>query len=213
RAARGETRYVICNGDESEPGTFKDREILLHAPHLVVEGMILAGLTLGASRGFVYIRHEYHEQIDRVDEAIRKARQLLPEVFERFNLETFTSPGAYICGEESALIEAIEGKRAQPRNQPPSIRTNGLFDQPTLVTNVEPCAWVPAILLGRSGWAGTKPLRFFSISGDVARPGAFEVEFASTTLGDLIDRAGGMRTGRTLKAIAMSGPSAGFTPA
>src|SRR5262249_14254235 len=174
--------------------------------------MLLAGLALGASKGFVYIRHEYHEQIRKVGEAIARARRLLPDAFDRFSLETFTSPGAYICGEESALIEAIEGKSAQPRNQPPSSRTNGLDDQPTLVNNVETFAWVPGILLGRTGWAGAKPRRFFSVSGDVDRPGVFEAEFASTTLGDLIDRAGGMRPRRAVKAGAPVRPAAAFTP-
>jgi NADH:ubiquinone oxidoreductase subunit F (NADH-binding) len=212
RDARGDTRYIICNADESEPGTFKDRELQLHTPHLIVEGMLLAGLTVGASRGYIYTRHEYHEQIAACDKAIQEARDIVPEALERCDMEVFTSPGLYICGEESALIEVIEGKRAQPRNQPPTIRENGLFDQPTLVNNVETFAWVPSILLSQpADWYKNEPLRFFSISGDVAKPGVFEVPFRCT-LGELIQMAGGMRDGLEFRAIAPSGPSGGFLP-
>jgi NADH:ubiquinone oxidoreductase subunit F (NADH-binding)/NADH:ubiquinone oxidoreductase subunit E len=210
----GDEKYVVCNGDESEPGTFKDREIFLHAPHTVVEGMLLAGLLTGARRGFVYIRHEYHEQVETVERAIREAERAVPEAAAACRLEVFVSPGLYICGEESALIEVIEGHRAQPRNKPPNLAANGLFGKPTLVNNVETFAWVPAIVLRPTGgaWAGGNAWRFFSVSGDVARPGAFEVP-VTTTLGELIGRlAGGMRDGLTLKAVAPSGPSGGFLP-
>jgi NADH:ubiquinone oxidoreductase subunit F (NADH-binding)/NADH:ubiquinone oxidoreductase subunit E len=217
RDARGEKRYVICNADESEPGTFKDRELLLHAPHLIVEGMLLAGLVLGAkerpTRGYIYIRHEYTEQIGACKVAIERARRIVPEALELCPLEVFVSPGLYICGEESALIEAIEGKRAQPRNQPPDIRNNGLFDQPTLVNNVETFAWVPSILLREPhDWYKKEPLRFFSISGDVNNPGVFEVPFR-TTMGQIIEMAGGMRDGLEFYAVAPSGPSGGHLPA
>src|SRR5437588_11692480 len=125
-------------------------------------------------------------------------------------MEVFTSPGLYICGEESALIEVIEGKRAQPRNQPPDIRNNGLFDQPTLVNNVETFAWVPALLLREPhGWFRDTPRRFFSVSGDVRRPGVFEVPWRCT-LGRLVELAGGMRAGLGFGAVAPSGPAGGF---
>jgi NADH:ubiquinone oxidoreductase subunit F (NADH-binding)/NADH:ubiquinone oxidoreductase subunit E len=213
RLARGKTRYIICNADESEPGTFKDRELLLRTPHLVVEGMLLAGLTVGASRGYIYTRHEYPEQIAACRQAIEEARQIVPEAVRRCPLEVFTSPGLYICGEESALIEVIEGKRAQPRNQPPTIRENGLFDEPTVVNNVETYAWVPAILLRQpADWYQNEPLRFFSISGDVQQSGVFEVPFRCT-LGELIEMAGGMDKGLVFHAAATSGPSGGFLPA
>jgi NADH:ubiquinone oxidoreductase subunit F (NADH-binding)/NADH:ubiquinone oxidoreductase subunit E len=212
RLARGKKRYIICNADESEPGTFKDRELLLHTPHLVVEGMLLCGLTVGAARGYIYCRHEYHEQIEACKQEIERARRIVPEALKKCDLEVFTSPGLYICGEESALIEVIEGKRAQPRNQPPTIRENGLFNEPTVVNNVETYAWVPSILLREPGdWYKNEPLRFFSISGDVKQPGVFEVPF-SCTLGQLIDRAGGMRDGLEFQAVAPSGPSGGFLP-
>jgi NADH:ubiquinone oxidoreductase subunit F (NADH-binding) len=207
-------KYVVCNGDESEPGTFKDREIFLHTPQLVVEGMLLAGLLTGASRGYVYIRHEYEEQAEAVERAIHEAEKAVPEAAAACRLEVFVSPGLYICGEESALLEAIEGHRAQPRNKPPNIAVNGLFGKPTLVNNVETFAWVPAILVRPTGgaWAGGNAWRFFSVSGDVARPGVFEVP-VSTTFGELVERlAGGMRDGLTFKAVAPSGPSGGFLP-
>ncbi len=223
--ATGDVKYVVCNADESEPGTFKDRELLLRAPHLVLEGVILAGLFLNAQRGYIYIRHEYPEQIQAVREAIRQAEaqrvcgdDILGSGVD-FPVEVFVSPGGYICGEQTALIEAIEDKRAEPRNRPPELQTNGLWDKPTLLNNVETLAWVPAIVLkedgkwfadeGRNKYLGR---RFFSISGDVAKPGVYEVPIG-ITVGELIhDFAGGMREEQTLKAIALSGPSGGFWP-
>jgi formate dehydrogenase beta subunit len=225
RQAKGDQKYIICNGDESEPGTFKDRELLLRAPHLILEGMILAGLLTGATRGYVYIRHEYPEQIAAMEAAIQKAtwlkvcgRQIL-NTGREFSVEVFVSPGGYICGEQSALVEAIEDHRAQPRNKPPQLETNGLYDKPTLVSNVETFAWVPAILLKGGPWYrdlgrnGCKGARFFSISGDVNRPGAYEVP-NGMSLGELVlDYAGGVSGGQKLKAVALSGPSGGFLPA
>jgi len=235
--------YVICNADESEPSTFKDREILLRAPHLVIEGMVLGALVLGARVGYVYIRHEYFDQIHAVEAEIQRARALGalgPDVlgtYQAFELEVFESPGGYICGEQSALIEAIEEHRAEPRNRPPVIEANGLYNQPTLLNNVETFSWVPAIVLNGGAWyrdhgvadtpwyvARRKPndkperwprgkgLRFFSICGDVARPGVYEVP-VGLTLGELVAMAGGMRDGLPLVAFAPSGPSGGFLPA
>jgi len=225
RQANGDQKYIICNGDESEPGTFKDRELLLRTPHLVLEGMILAGLLTGATRGYVYIRHEYPEQIAAMERAIQQAEQMkvcgrqILNSGREFFVEVFVSPGGYICGEQSALLEAIEDRRAQPRNKPPQLETNGLFDKPTLVSNVETFAWVPAIVLKGAAWYrdlgrhGCKGARFFSISGDVNRPGAYEVP-GGTTLGELIsDYAGGVSGNQKLKAVALSGPSGGFVPA
>ncbi len=223
--ARGDEKYIVCNGDESEPSTFKDRELLLRTPHLVLEGVILAGLLTGATRGYIYIRHEYQEQIAAMQHAIKVAekagvcgRRILGTE-RNFPVEVFISPGGYICGEQSALIEAIEDRRAQPRNKPPQLETNGLYDKPTLVNNVETFAWVPAILLRGGEWYrdqgvnGCKGMRFFSICGHVNRPGAYEVP-CGTTLRELIDDyAGGLIAGRTLKAFAPSGPSGGFLPA
>ena len=227
REATGEKKYVVCNGDESEPGTFKDRELLLRTPHLVVEGVILGGLVVGAERGFIYIRHEYEEAIEAVRREIEWARNnflcgrdILGSGIS-FEVEVFVSPGGYICGEQTALVQAIQDERAEPRNRPPELQTNGLWNMPTLLNNVETLAWVPAIVLedggtgewyvkqGESGYVGA---RFFSISGDVARPGVYEVP-VGIRLGEFIDQyAGGMKDGVALKAVALSGPSGGFLP-
>ena len=223
RQAVGREKYVVCNGDESEPGTFKDREILLRAPHLVIEGMILGGLVIGAERGYVYIRHEYEEQIAAVEQAIRDAQSLgvlgrnLLESGLNFELEVFVSPGGYICGEQTALIEAMEDRRGEPRNRPPELQTNGFRDQPTLLNNVETLAWVPAIVVDEGAWfaaQGIKPAkgrRLFSISGDVYQPGVYEVP-NGIRLGELLEMAGGVRGG-AMKAFAPSGPSGGLLPA
>jgi NADH:ubiquinone oxidoreductase subunit F (NADH-binding)/NADH:ubiquinone oxidoreductase subunit E len=207
-------KYVVCNGDESEPGTFKDREILLRKAHLVVEGVLLGALTVGASRGYFYIRHEYEEQARAVERAIADARRVVPEV----TLEVFRSPGGYICGEQSALLEAMDDRRAEPRNRPPQLETNGYRDQPTLLNNVETFAWLPAILLRGGVWYrdqgvnGCKGLRLFSVCGDVKRPGVYEVAVGSP-LGELLElHAGGTTDGRPAKAVATSGPSGGFLP-
>jgi NADH:ubiquinone oxidoreductase subunit F (NADH-binding)/NADH:ubiquinone oxidoreductase subunit E len=217
-------KYVVCNGDESEPGTFKDREILLRKPHLVVEGVVLAGLVVGATHGCIFIRHEYPEQIKAVRRAIAEAEALgvcgakLLGSERSFWLEVVESPGGYICGEQGALIEALEGKRAQPRNRPPQLETNGLWNKPTLLSNVETFAWAVPIARHGGAWYrdlgvnGFKGQRFFSISGDVKRPGVYEVPIG-LTLGELVDRhAGGTLDGRPPLAIAPSGPSGGFLP-
>ncbi len=233
--AHGSEKYIVCNADESEPGTFKDRDVLLTAPHLTIEGMILAGLVVGAHRGWIYIRHEYHEATEVIELALQSARQLGAlgrNVFgsgRSFELEVFVSPGGYICGEQTALIEAMEDKRAEPRNRPPELMTNGYRNQPTLLSNVETFAWVPAIMLREGGeWyaeQGRKsgPLvadngpqmrgrRLFSISGDVIRPGVYEVP-TGIPLGELLDQyCGGMAEGKPIAAIALSGPSGGLLP-
>jgi formate dehydrogenase beta subunit len=219
--APGSRKYVVCNGDESEPGTFKDRELLLHVPHLIIEGMVFGALVVGATQGYVYLRHEYEGPIASMRAAIRDAYEQgvlgRPSAItgKRFDLEVFVSPGGYICGEQTALIEAIEGHRGEPRNRPPELQVKGLHDMPTLLNNVETFAWVPSILADdgiaflEDGTNGGKGRRFFSVSGDVAEPGVFEVPIG-TTLGELIGLAGGLPRG--LKAIATSGPSGGFLP-
>ncbi len=222
--AAGTEKYIVCNADESEPGTFKDRELLLRTPHLVLEGVILAGLMTGATRGYIYIRHEYHEQIEIMRRTIAQAEQAgvcgrnVLSSGRAFPVEVFVSPGGYICGEQSALIEAMEDHRAEPRNRPPQLETNGLYDKPTLLSNVETFAWTPGICIHGGAWyrnagvRGCLGMRFFSISGDVNRPGAYEVP-NGITLRELIDDyAEGMREGRALAAFAPSGPSAGFLP-
>ena len=237
RDAKGTSgeKYVVCNADESEPGTFKDREILMISPYLTIEGMIIAAMVTGAQEGWIYIRHEYPEQIARCREEIDRARKMgavgrniFGSTFS-FELSVFPSPGGYICGEQTALIEAMENKRAEPRNRPPELMTNGLHNQPTLLSNVETFAWVPAILRDEGSWFAQQGIRntalakgsekkikgkrLFSISGDVANPGVYEVS-TGITLGDLIDQhCQGMRDGIDIVAVALSGPSGGLLPA
>jgi NADH:ubiquinone oxidoreductase subunit F (NADH-binding) len=220
--------FIVVNGDESEPGTFKDRELLLRAPHLVLEGVILAGLITEATEGFIFIRHEYQEQIAACRAEIQRAEQLgfcgpsAASLLGRpFPVSVFVSPGGYICGEQSALIEAMSDRRGEPRNLPPKLETNGLLDLPTLVSNVETFAWVPYIVInggkayaaqGVNGWRGR---RFFSISGDVKHPGVYEVPMG-LTLRELIygaEYCQGIVGDRQLKGFAPSGPSGGFLPA
>ena len=225
RGAPGDPKYVVCNADESEPGTFKDRELLRRTPHLVIEGMVLAGLVTGAVRGYVYIRHEYHQEKLVLEEALRKAREeqvcgdnVLGSGLS-FPIEIFLSPGGYIQGEESALLEAMEDRRGEPRNKPPFPVFSGLFGKPTVINNVETLAWTPAIVLKGGEWYrdqgihGATGMRFVSISGDVQRPGVYEVPFGQTVRELVFDTAGGMAGGQKLKAVAPSGPSGGFLPA
>jgi formate dehydrogenase beta subunit len=225
RQAAGPEKYIVCNADESEPGTFKDRFILTHVPHLVIEGMILAGLLTGARKGILYIRHEYQEQEKILDQEILRCRQerlVGPSVLGtelEFELELFVSPGGYICGEESALLEAIEGKRAEPRNKPPFPVQQGLWNKPTVINNVETFANVPPILMRGVDWykaqgaGGSYGLKFIGVSGDVVRPGVYEVPMG-TPVSELIFReAGGVLGGKKLKAFAPSGPSSGYLPA
>ncbi len=206
-------RFVICNADESEPGTFKDRVVLGELPHLVLEGMGLAGLAIGSQKGWIYVRHEYAPETRRLREAIQRAhelgalgRSIFGSDFD-FEIEIFVSPGGYILGEETALLEALEGRRGEPRNKPPFPGVRGLHGQPTLINNVETFAHVPRIL--RTGEA---QLKLFSVSGDVARPGVIEAPLG-TTARQLIESCGGMRDGRALLAFLPGGASTGFLPA
>ena len=219
--------FIVVNGDESEPGTFKDRELLLRTPHLIVEAVILASLLTEATQGFIYIRHEYAEQIEACRLEIRRAEQLglcgenAMLLGRSLPISVFVSPGGYICGEQSALIEAMSDRRGEPRNMPPKLETNGLEDLPTLVSNVETFAWVPFICLnsgkvyaeqGVNGWNGR---RIFSVSGDVKRPGVYEVPMGMT-LRELIcgeKYCRGIVGDKKLKGFAPSGPSGGFLPA
>ncbi len=219
--------FIVVNGDESEPGTFKDRELLLRNAHLIVEAVILAGLITEATQGFIYIRHEYAEQIEACRAEIRRAEQLgfcgenAMLIGRSFPISVFISPGGYICGEQSALIEAMSDRRGEPRNLPPKLETNGLENLPTLVSNVETFAWVPFICIhggktyakqGVNSWKGR---RYFSVSGDVKRPGVYEVPMGMT-LRELIygdPYCQGIAGGKKLKGFAPSGPSGGFLPA
>ena len=218
---QAETKYVICNADESEPGTFKDRVILEALPHLVIEGMLLASLTIGAEQGIVYIRHEYEQQRRALEAEITRAQAagILGENAagsgQQFDIEIFISPGGYILGEETALLEALEDKRGEPRIKPPYPGTHGLWGKPTLINNVETFALATSIVHHGSDWwneqaAGNYAgLKFVSVSGDVAKPGVHEIP-VGTTVAELIERAGGMRNGRPLKAFLPGGASSNF---
>lgn len=225
RRAPGPEKYVVCNADESEPGTIKDRFIMRHLPNLVIEGMIIAGLVTGAGKGILYIRHEYHAQEKLLRQEIDScyAQGILgPSVLGSgltFDLELFVSPGGYICGEESALIEAIEGKRAEPRNKPPFPVHQGVFNKPTALNNVETFANVPQILVNGVEWykaqgqGGAAGLKFVGVSGDVRHPGVFEIPMGLPMSEVIFNLAGGIVDGKQLKAFAPSGPSSGYLPA
>ncbi|MGC2193614.1 MAG: NAD(P)H-dependent oxidoreductase subunit E [Terriglobales bacterium] len=225
RNAPGKAKYIVCNADESEPGTIKDRFIMESVPHLVIEGMIIAGLVTGAHQGILYIRHEYEEpreilqeEIDRCYRAGLLGKRVLGSELA-FDLEVFISPGGYICGEESALLEAIEGKRSEPRNKPPFPGTNGLWNQPTVINNVETFTFATAILARGADWfkgqgkAGSVGMKFVGISGDVNSPGVFEVPMGTSYSELIYQNAGGILGQRKLLAFAPSGPSSGYLPA
>jgi NADH:ubiquinone oxidoreductase subunit F (NADH-binding)/NADH:ubiquinone oxidoreductase subunit E len=225
-SADGDVKYVICNADESEPGTFKDREILATQPYLVLEGLLLGMLAIGATDGWVFVRHEYgpEEQVLRREiERLRARGYLGPDGAgpgRRLNVEIFTSPGGYILGEESALIECMEGHRGEPRNKPPFPGTYGLHGKPTLMNSVETFAHVPVIASRGAAWwtaqgAGSATgathagLKFFAVSGHVERPGVYCVPMG-TTARELLDLAGGVSGGRNLGAIQPGGASSNF---
>ncbi len=220
-------KYVICNADESEPGTFKDRQILAEQPHLVLEGLLLGMVAVGAEEGWVFIRHEYgpEEAVIRQEiEWLRAAGLIGGSVTapkngagsgQRLSVEVFTSPGGYILGEESALIECMEGHRGEPRNKPPFPGVYGLWGQPTLMNSVETLAHVPVIAARGADWwrrqgAGDSTgLKFFAVSGHVERPGVYCVPMGSTAR-DLLEQAGGVSGGRALGAIQPGGASSNF---
>ena len=213
--------YLVCNADESEPGTFKDRVLLEGDPFATVEAMTIAAFATGASLGYLYIRGEYPDAEARLRNAIVRAREaglLGPDILGSgfaFDIELRRGAGAYICGEETALFESIEGKRGEPRNKPPFPVEVGLFGKPTVVNNVETLANVPLIVLGggdafaRIGTEGSTGPKLFCLSGHVARPGVYEVEFGAT-LGDLIELAGGVPGGRAIRTILLGGAAGVF---
>jgi NADH:ubiquinone oxidoreductase subunit F (NADH-binding)/NADH:ubiquinone oxidoreductase subunit E len=225
RNSREKERFVICNGDESEPGTIKDRFILQHLPHLVFEGMIVCGLVTGAQRGILYVRHEYQQQIEILRTELARAYSLglvgqnILGSDLSFELEVFVSPGGYICGEETALMEAIQGHRAEPRNKPPRTVNSGLWGKPTALNNVETFALASSILMkgpdwyksqGRPGYPG---LKFVGVTGRVKTPGAFEVPMGLSYRELIMDYAGGPLPGEEVIGFAPSGPSSGYLPA
>jgi len=223
RTAPGQ-KYIVCNSDEGEPGTCKDRDIMRYNPHQLIEGMIIAGYTIGASAGYNYIRGEFWEPYERVEAALEEARtagllgkNILGSGFD-FELHNHLGAGAYICGEETALLESLEGKKGQPRFKPPFPAGYGLYGKPTTINNTETLASVPVILqhggqwfleLGKPNNGGTK---LFSVSGHVNNPGNFEVPLG-IPFAELLELAGGMRDGRKLKAVIPGGSSVPVLPA
>ncbi len=223
RDAQGQ-KYIVCNSDESEPGTFKDRDILRFNPHQVIEGMALAGYAIGATIGFNYIRGEYYEPWQRFEAALAEARQagLLGENLMgsdvAFELHSQRGAGAYICGEETALLESLEGKKGQPRFKPPFPAQVGAFGKPTTINNTETLASIPPIIRNGAEWfssigvensGGTK---IYSVSGHVNQPGNYEVPMG-VPFRDLLEMAGGVRDGRALKAVIPGGSSVPVVPA
>ena len=217
-------KYLICNSDEGEPGTFKDRDILRYNPHVVIEGMLIAAYAMGISVGYNYIHGEIWEVYERFEEALEEARtagylgrSILGSEFS-FDLFAHHGFGAYICGEETALLESIEGKKGQPRFKPPFPASYGLYGKPTTINNTETFAAVPQLILEGAGrfleWGkpnngGTK---IFSVSGDVRRPGNYEVKLG-TPFARLLDMAGGVSKGNNLKAVIPGGSSMPVLPA
>jgi NADH-quinone oxidoreductase subunit F len=213
--------YVICNADESEPGTFKDRVLMEEDPYALIEALTIMGYTCGAEQGYIYIRGEYPLAEARLRHAVAEARAhgfLGPDVMGEgfgFDIEVRCGAGAYIAGEETALVNSIEGKRAEPRNKPPFPAQSGLFGMPTAINNVETLLCVPEILrIGGPAFAaiGTKDstgTRLFCLSGCVARPGLYEHDFG-ITLRQVIDAAGGVRDGRPLRAVLLGGAAGSF---
>ncbi len=218
------SKYLVCNSDEGEPGTFKDRDILRYNPHSVIEGMIIAGYTMGCVAGYNYIHGEIFEVYQRFEEALDEARaagllgqNILGSEFS-FDLFAHHGYGAYVCGEETGLLESLEGKKGQPRYKPPFPASFGLYGKPTTINNTETFASVPFILkmggeaflsLGKPNNGGTK---IFSVSGHVNRPGNYEVRLG-TPFSELLELAGGMRGGRRLKAVIPGGSSSPVIPA
>jgi NADH-quinone oxidoreductase subunit F len=216
-------KYIVCNSDEGEPGTFKDRDILRLNPHIVIEGMAIGAYCMGVSAAYNYIHGEIYEVYDRFEQALEEARaagflgdKILGSDFS-FQLHAFHGYGAYICGEETALLNSLEGKKGQPRFKPPFPASFGLYGKPTTVNNTETFAAVPWIIrhggqafleVGIPNNGGTK---LFSVSGDVEKPGNYEVPLG-TPFSKLLELAGGMRGGRKIKAVIPGGSSAPVIP-
>ncbi len=221
-SAKGSPKYVVCNADESEPGTFKDRVLMEGDPQRVLEGMIIAAYAIGAHLGYIFVRGEYPAAFQIMSDAAEQARQagylgknILESGFD-FDVELRLGAGAYICGEETALFEAIEGRRGFPRVKPPFPTTHGLFGKPTAVNNVETLSNVPylfkhgATAYRQIGTENSPGPKLFCVSGDVARPGLYEVPFGITLRHLVFDLAGGMRNGNGLQTILFGGAAGAF---
>jgi len=225
RAAKGSPKYLICNGDEGDPGAFMDRSVLEADPHAILEGMVIGAKAVGAEKGFIYIRHEYPLALKRVEIAIQQARELgllgqdiLGTGFN-FDLEIVQGAGAFVSGEESALMASVEGRIAMPRQRPPYPAQKGLWNKPTVINNVETWATVPNIILRGAKWfsgLGTKTskgTKIFSLVGKINNTGLVEVPMGITLRDIVYGIGGGIPAGRDFKAVQIGGPSGGCIPA
>ncbi len=210
--AKGDEKYVICNADEGEVGTFKDRYILENDPFSLIEGIAIAGYAIGAKKAFIYLRAEYHFLLDLVQNAIAQAKK--KGFLKHLDIEVREGAGAYVCGEESALMDSIEGKRGEVRYRPPFPPTSGLWGKPTIINNVETLTNIPRIILNGADWfakMGTeksKGTKVFSVSGDVARPGVYELELGSP-LRELVE---GLAKADKVKAVQIGGATGRIIP-
>ncbi|MDD5746175.1 MAG: NADH-ubiquinone oxidoreductase-F iron-sulfur binding region domain-containing protein [Candidatus Omnitrophica bacterium] len=224
RQIEADQKYIICNADEGDPGAYMDRSVLEGDPHSVVEGMIIAGYAVGATKGFVYVRAEYELAIERVEKTIEQAREygllgehILGSDFS-FDLEIRLGAGAFVCGEETALIASIEGKRGYPSPRPPYPSVKGLWGKPTVINNVETLATVPVILRKGGAWFASigsenaKGTKVFALTGKVKNSGLIEVPMGITLREIVFDIGGGMLNGKKIKAVQTGGPSGGVIP-
>ena len=224
RKAKGEPKYVICNADEGDPGAFMDRVVLESDPHQVIEGMIIAGYAVGAERGYVYVRAEYPLAIKRVRIALEQAAEagllgddILGSGFG-FSIEISAGAGAFVSGESTALVAAMEGRRSEPRTRPPRLAESGLWGKPTLLNNVKTFAYVPSIVghgadwFASSGTEGSKGTAVFALAGKVVNSGLAEVPMGTTLRRLIYDIGGGMSKDRQFKAVQIGGPSGGCLP-
>ena len=220
----GKQKYVVCNADEGDPGAFMDRSILEGDPHSVLESMIIAGFAIGANQGYIYVRAEYPIAVERFSVAIKQAREyglLGKNIFGTdfsFDVEVRLGAGAFVCGEETALLESIEGKRGQPRIKPPYPANSGLWGKPTLINNVETYANITRIILNGADWyssigtEGSKGTKVFALGGNVVNVGLVEVPMGTTLREIIYDIGGGIPNGRGFKAAQTGGPSGGCIP-
>ncbi len=219
---RCEQKYMICNADEGEPGTWKDRIIMENDPHLLLEGMLIAAYAIGSTKAFVYLRAEYYKSIELIGKAINDARErgiIGKNIFGSHftcDIEIRLGAGSYLCGEELTLLESLEGKRGYPRIKPPFPAEKGLFGFPTLVNNVETLATLPTIIgvgaeeYSKLGLAESPGTKIFTISGDVEKPGFYEVEMGATLRELIYDLAGGIKNKGRLKAVLIGGAAGTF---
>ncbi|MDI9483157.1 MAG: hypothetical protein QM315_08230, partial [Bacillota bacterium] len=217
-------KFLVCNADEGEPGNFKDRFLLENDPHQLIEGMIITAYAAGISKGYIYIRGEYNKAIGILEKAIKQARQkgfLGKNIFGsgfNFDIEIYSGAGAYVCGEEFALIESIEGKAGRPRNKPPYPVSAGIFNQPTLINNVETLSTIPFIIREGAekytsiGTPSSKGTRLVSLSGNVNRRGVFEVPFGISVHEIIFNLGKGIPGGRRIKMVQLGGASGPSIP-